>query len=627
MKLLPSLALIILTIPPSWAQLVNKETYGIKPMPKGGAKSCNELYFAWNKLPDDVRVGPLVRNDSVYLVVPDPIWLQALITDKKDGVAIDLVHREQFDCSIPKVVESSPVHTGYLLPPIHRNDFEKRIQHHPSGVLLVNMGALPIQFFGKNFEANFLIIKNNLRCHYTNIVGLDFHGWKLLSTGLYYDTLDQSKLENRFKDISKSLTFTIPFDKDQVHYKKEDIKPLYDSLNITDYYIKSITIRAYTSVEGLYERNVQLQNQRAESIVTALQSYQNEKITSSVSADENWVEFLTDIASTGYQSFLSLSKKEIKERLTQPALLTKLEPVLRNHRKAIVELTLEKKLSFRESNPTELKKYFQSSIEKKNIEEALYLQQIIFYKIKKEELPESFLGKLEVPEAIEYGGLLINQIAFLQENEFYEVAEAIAAFEKLDHVLPNNKKIKYNLCVLKLKSWLYTNLLNEGNELKKEIESLRKWGVNDVLIKRLLINYHIIVSEVKLKKRDYAGKDKAVQYIYNSYLPLKLNDNDLVNMAKYFSHYSKFNWALQILTPRINSLSASEDLIFYYLSLTIYKSKYTTNRLYRTTMLNATNRNSKRFCNLFNSVREGGVSFQLLSDSYLKKTFCENCGK
>jgi hypothetical protein len=610
-----------------YAQLTNSHTYDIKRMGKGNYKNCSELILALDRLPPDVRVSPIVKNDSVYLALPDPIWLKTAIVNKKDGIAIDLVHKKQFDCDVSKVVESSDIHTGFLLPPVYRNDMPNRMQQHSSGTYLINLGAVPLQFATQPYEANYIIIKNNIRCYYTNIVGLDFHGWKLLKTGLYYDTLDRNKLENRFKDLTKSLVFTVPFEKDKVEYKPADIKPLYDSLNITDYTVKSISIRAFTSVEGNYEHNLELQNKRAESIVAALQSYQSEKIISSVSTDENWVEFLTDIGSTNYNSFLSLSKKEIKEKLKSPELLRKLEPILRKHRKAIIELELEKKLSFRESNTRELKKYFQSSIASKNIEEALYLQNIIFYKIEKQELPESFLNELEVPEALEFGGLLINKVAFLQENEFYTVADGLAAFEKLDRLIPNNKKIKFNLCALKLKSWLYTDLLNENEAIRKEIEALRKYGVSDALVRRLLINYNIILSEVKLNKRDYSGKDKAMQFIYNAYRPLKLNDADLVNLAKYFSHYSKFEWALQVVAPRINSLSASEDLLFYYINLTIYQPKYTSNKFYRATLLNAVNRNKKRFCQLFNSNQEDGISFQLLTDGYLKKNYCENCNQ
>jgi hypothetical protein len=368
-----------------------------------------------------------------------------------------------------------------------------------------------------------------------------------------------------------------------------------------------------------------LQNQRAESIVNALQSYQNEKLKSTITADENWVEFLSDISISPYSNFLSLSKEEIKEKLKSKDLLNKLEPMLSLHRKAIIEFELEKRFSFQESDPMELKKYFNESINKHNLEEALYLQKIIFYKINKEEIPEQFLGELEIPESIEYGKLLINNIAYQFDNDYDHTFEAIAAFKKLEMLLPKSKEVKYNIAVLKLRSWLKTELVEDPEILKKEIMALRSQGIADPLVRRLLINYHIILSEIKMQNKDYVGKDNSLQFIYNTYRPLKLNDDDLVNLAKYFSYYSKFDWSIQLLLPRVNTISVSDDLIFYYLSLTIYNTKYTSNKYYRTTLLNAISLDKKRFCSIFNSIDEGGVTFQLLDDPYLKKVYCKNC--
>jgi hypothetical protein len=609
----------------SLAQLTNNETYGIDNPGKNRDKVCRGFYQAYNTLPKEVRVTPVARGDSAHLLFPDPIWITTLIDSKKDGLAIDLVTKQQFACDNPLPLAKSDIHQGYLLSPLYKNEIMQKMVRHPKGYWSINLGAIPPQFKGEDAELNYLLIKDKNKCYYSTAVNVDFHGWGLLKTGLYYDTLTRDQLKNKFKEVSKVIVFSIPFEKDKAEYKKEDIKPLSDSLNMTDYAIKSITIKAYTSVEGSYERNLSLQNQRAQSMVNALQSYQSEKIESTVSAEENWVEFLSDIATTGYSNFLSMSKVEIKEKLKSTELLSKLEPVLRKHRKAIIEIAMEKRLSYQESNPAALKKFFQENITNHNIDEALYLQSILFYKIKKEEIPEKILNELEIPESIEYSGLLINNIAFLYEEDDSNVFEGISAFKRLEVLFPKNKKIKYNLCALKLRAWLRTELVAEQEELRKEIESLRKIGVPDNLVRRLLINHSIITSEIKLRQKDYVGKDRAVQFIYQSYVPLKLNDADLLSMAKYFATYSKFNWAIQILMPRVNSITVSEDLLFYYLNLTIYDPKFTANKGYRTTMLNGLSRNKKRFCSLFNSVSQGGISFQLLEDKFLKKTFCENC--
>jgi hypothetical protein len=322
-----------------------------------------------------------------------------------------------------------------------------------------------------------------------------------------------------------------------------------------------------------------------------------------------------------------LSKDEIKEKLRSQGTLDKLESVLRNHRKAVIEINLEKRLSYKESNPEELKKYFEQSVAQKNIDEALYLQNIIFFKIERHELAETFLRELELPESIVNSSLLINNAAFLYDHVFTNVFEAIKTFEALDKLVPNNPKIQYNLAALQLEAWLQSPKLTDNLMLRKSIEGLRKFKVPDALIRRLWINYHIILSELYMQQRKYGEKDKSVKFIYDTYGPLALNDGDLVNLSKYFSHYSKFDWARKILEPRVKSIDASEDLIFYYLNLTIFDKRFTSGPSYRTTMLNAVNENRPRFCKLFDASAAGGVSFQIKDNDFLKKTWCENCNR
>ncbi len=606
-----------------YAQITNRENYDIK-RPKNINKDCKKLYDVLKEAPEDVRFGTAFSGDSIFLIYNDFEWFSKIIESKNDGIAVDIMQSSQYQCDNISRFAGSWSHRGLLLPPLYREGIKKRMTT-PSGNVKIFAGMIPSTINKENVEVNYILLNNKNLCYSSSIINLDVNGWKLLEMGMYYDTLTPEKIQEKYKELSKTLHFTIPFERNKSEYKPEDIKPLYDSLQITDYAIKTISIKAYTSVEGSYERNLKLQNQRAQSIVAALQSFQSETIESSIEASENWVEFLNDIAATGYTSWMTLSKDEIKEKLKSPTLLSTLEPVLRKHRKALIQITLEKRLSYRESNQEELRKYFQQTIAQKNIDEALYLQQIIFYKIQRQEIPDHFIQELEIPSSLEYGSLLINNASFLYENNSYEVFEAIKTFEELDRIIAKNPKIKYNLCALKLQSWLQSKILVDPPVLKKEIESLRKIGIHDNLVRRLLINYHIILSESHIRNRHYVEKDKAVQFNYESYKPLQLKDHDLVNLAKYFSYYSKFDWARKTLEPRIKSLNVSEDLVFYYLSLTIYDKRYTSGPSYRTIMLNAIDQNKDRFCHLFDPIGKGGISFQLLDDNFIKKTFCENC--
>ncbi len=575
-------------------------------------------------MPKELRLSTTLTNDSVFVIFPDDGWFLKIMESKNDGVALDLVQKQQFQCDNISRFAGTWSHKGFLLPPLYRDELMKRKIIRSDGYVFIPVGKLPRGIRKEDAEANYILIDNKNVCAYTAIVNIDFHGWKLLESGLYYDTLSADKMQEKYKELSKRLHFTIPFEKNKSTYNPRDLKPMYDSLRMTDFAIRTISIKAFTSVEGTYERNEQLQRERAQSIVSALQTFQSEKIESTITTSENWVEFLDDVVPV-HRDWLALSKDEIKEKLKSPALLDQLEPVLRTHRKGIIEITLEKRLSYRESNPVELKKYFQQTLAERNMDEALYLQQIIFNKVERHELPDQYVHELEVPESLPCGSLLINQASFDFDHGFTTVIEAIAIFNKLDHLLPDNALVQYNLCALKLRAWVATELVAERPALKDEIQGLLKKGIHPTLVKRLMMNYYIILSEKFDRQHKFADKDQALKFILNTYKSVPMTDDDLLNLAKYFSHYSRFDWAERVIEPRIKAIDVSEDLVFYYLSLTIFETKHTREPAYRTTMLNAINGNRQRFCELFNTSGEGGISFQLLQDQYLKKTFCENC--
>lgn len=139
--------------------------------------------------------------------------------------------------------------------------------------------------------------------------------------GMYMDTLtyasqaDTTKNERLASLLKrKAMRFTIPFEKSRAEYSAKDLQPLYDSLRLTDFTIRRIDIEAYSSVEGTLERNMELQEKRAQSIVAALQSFQSPNIVTTVKASENWVEFLNDVSHTSHADLAYLDKEEINKK-------------------------------------------------------------------------------------------------------------------------------------------------------------------------------------------------------------------------------------------------------------------------------------------------------------------------
>ena len=104
-----------------------------------------------------------------------------------------------------------------------------------------------------------------------------------------------------------------------------------------------------------------------------------------------------------------------------------------------------------------------------------------------------------------------------------------------------------------------------------------------------------------------------------------LDDEESFLIARFYADYQKYREAVSVLKPFISDINVSEDLLFLYINLTIVDESVVRKTDYRTVLTNASQSNKDRFCKLFNSSSSGGITFQLLDNKYLKRTYCEQC--
>lgn len=608
---------------------------GIKNPGNDFYKKCHDCEDMIRTKPKEIQFG--VHHDDMnnaYLYITNIEWLQKLLTKSNDGLAIDVVLRSQYSCGNSKNQTNNTPYRGEVQPPVFLKKLKENMIVDLQGGAILPMGQLPNKFKGKELELNIIIIKNSYLCHYNTFVDVQAYRWQLMDMGFYMDSLIyktkyDSTNTTREKYIlqHKNLRFEIPFEKNKSEYSQEDIKPLYESLRLTDFDIKKISIRAYSSVEGNYEHNINLQKSRSQSIVDALQEFQKDSIVTEITASENWVEFLNDIVNTSYANLSRLTKAQIKEKLEITSIKNGLEPILHHHRKAVVLLDLQKKNKYRDMNSNTILELYSRSIANRNLFEAIEIQHSIFEKVKNLEIPIDRVSEIQIPQQAEFGQLLNNHSMFKYLMDEEAVYETYLELLTLQDLIPEDGHLKYNICVLKFKLWILGSPSVEPEEFKKEILALNTHGIEQNLIKRMMVNYHIIMGEHYMFIGEYINKDKALLFVKNNYKYAPLADKDFVSLAQYFSSFARYDWAIKLLESKVKNLEVSEDLLFYYISLTIFDNKHTKSSNYRTIMLNAININKERFCHLFDTYGTGGVTFQLLENDYLKTTYCENCNR
>ncbi len=591
------------------------------------AKNCKQCKLAFGSMAKEIKFSIIRENSQLFFQVNDKEWFNQLFKNENDGIAIDIVNRYRYDCGT--VVNEYDQLRGLLLKPVYANQLKSGLRAARLQGYKVLVGTIPEELRTAELEFNILFIGNKTLCRYQTIYNLQAYPWDLLDMGMYLDTISYANNKigepiDGFKMKNKILRFQIPFQKNKATYEKADMKSLYDSLKLTDFNIKSISIKAYASVEGSAERNAQLQNQRANSIVEALQSYQKPTIKTTVSTAENWVEFYNDIEGTEFESLKELTKSEVKTSLNA-SIVEYMEPILRHHRKAVVELDLIKKDYYESVKNDELVQAFNLSIKAQDDVEASRLQNSLFNRLKYFEVSPTILDALEIPEQLNYVRYLNNRSAYRYQLDESRILISMNELEQLQKLDPDNKRVNYNLVAMKFKMWRFKMLAIDRAEFLKEIKDLERFGVEENLIQRMLINFHIIKCERDLQNKDYESKDESVEYIYDSYKFIKLSDLDYFSLAQFLSYYANTEWAAELLSDKVQAIDVDENLLFYYLNLTLVNTTLTKTDAYRTIMLNASIMNQKRYCRLFDAVEKGGVTFQLLEDIYLRKGYCELC--
>lgn len=625
--ILPFLCLLWLPPPALNAQ----ETWGIKDPTPQMAQRCGECLAAINGKPKEVQFA--VFNDEggkVWFVITDARFLDQLVQKGGYGFAVDIIPRDHYACSEPVAEQGFP--KGVMLEPVYQAALKLRRNDLPNGGVAIHMGEMPAALKGKRCEFNLIVLKNKYLCYYNTFTNIQAFRWDLLNMGMYMDTLTYASRSDTTRNQRlasllkrKALRFTIPFEKNKAEYSAKDLQPMYDSLRLTDFTIKRIDIEAYSSVEGTEARNIELQQKRAQSIVASLQSFQSPSITTTVKASENWVEFLNDIAFTRHADLALLEKSIIKQRLTDKKLAEDLEPVLSMHRKALVVLELQRKDELLTMAKEQLVQDFEKAIAEKNLDLAHKLQNAVFARIMDNELPTSFLDRLEVPAQRDFAALMSSRAAFKYFEDPTDAYETYLALQDLERLLPTDGHIKYNLCAIRFHLLILGEHAVDPLDLERSIKALRTFGIEEPLVTRMLINWNILIAEIDMAKGDYSKKDTRMAYIRKNYKSVPMEPMDHLSLAQYFASYANYDDARAVVSPYVADINVDEDLLFYYLNLTIFDTEQTKKSAYRQTMLNAVNKNKPRFCQLFAPISEGGVTFQLLDDPYLLKTYCETC--
>jgi hypothetical protein len=623
---LPAVIALLLSSLCSFSQTKVILTDG-RSLPSGQA--CARLLESW---PKEVLFGISITDQGdVYFTMSGGPWFNQLLNGPKDGIAVDLVTKDQFGCTVG-APNSLTLPRGLFIPPVYLADLKKNMLEESEAQVSVKIGVVPPSLINriKELEGNLVLIKEGTIGYYTFFTDIDRSVWNLLPMGLYTDTLvSTKKLEDtreRMDHISdRTVRFTVHFTKGKTSFTGPAFQHLADSLQLKTYYIKQADAAIYTSVEGSEEVNDELLSQRSDAIQQAIEKQLGQPVGLSVISSPNMEEFLQDIAYTRFASWELLSEEALQEKLEDRNLMQQLEPILKNHRKAVITFYLDRKDRPDIAKGNTLTAQFKQALAQKNFYKASLLQEEVIQRVADSRLPAGYMDSLEVPKEKSYINLLADQQTLKYQYGMSQNYDAIENFKTLLLLDPSSKRLRYNICALSFQVWQYDTAFVNPSAFLRDIQSLHQFKTDSALVRRMLVNYHIVTSEHSMYRADYAAKDKSVAYVIANYASRNLPDEDLLPMAKYLCFYSQKDKAIALVGRTIKQRKVSEDILFYYINMRLFDAGDNYTEEFAAHCRKAIQLNPARFCRLFNSINNGGASFQLLQSEGLRSLYCERC--
>lgn len=588
-------------------------------------EGCNEFVQLYKSFPKNATYSLEIIDKQVFFVTNNEKVFETLFDHKTDGIALDIVSKSQYQCGMP-IQKTSWASKGKLLAPIYQKELHERIQSREGGAIVVDCGQLPSYFNKSTHEVNLVVIQKQSVCEYKNSLNLTSDEWSITDINLHEYQNAVEDVEFYYQNKNKKISTSIFFEKEEYSFDSERLTNIFSAYDTTSLHITDATIRVFNSVdETANDQTRELGSERIAEIISVLQPHQASKIIPSTHVQTNWAELTKDITGSSYAYLLKMKKQEVMDELQKEELVKELEPILKKHRRAMVELTIGKRIADKDMAPERLKAKYLSTLSHKAIQEATHLQNTLYERIRDGKIDNAFLDDVKIPFSIEFAPLLNNKICLAYELKKLGAVETYEALNKLRGFIAKFPEIQYNIATVKLKSWVIDETLTTEPDLFEELEKLKRLNVDSHNTARLYANYYLLKSYYDAEKGNDKARERSMNSMYSYSTNANLSNKDIYNISLFYTKFNMYEEARKIIAPRISTDSPDENLLFHFIALSAQQGKDLEQTYMQELIRLAVGINPKRFCNMFNSKADEGLSFQLLEHSVFQNIHCETC--
>lgn len=588
----------------------SKNAFGIQFF-EGG---CTSLFDGLENIVTNMGNAVEIEGNKIVLRYHDIQRVRDIITDAKDGIAVDLIDRTQFTCGSPSQLDASSIYDGVLLKPIYRDALFANNKAKSDFRFVVTLANIPEHLQGKDIKPSLIFIKNGRKCAYVSS--------RILPSGRYpleriEPLIFEPKIPLVTKGIKEVQELIYTFDTDEI------VPEELPRIRIYSDQLHTAEVQSYSSVNGSSKGNATLHRERASFMQSHIKAQlKSINIPWKIKAEENWSLCEYQMELNGQDDIWLKGKGEVRNYInTQVGNDDIWDMFLSQQRVSKAVLYWSGNWN---SNDTLHAQY--------NLVDALIREDMprankalaLMYKSKNiKPLPLSFLKKrLFAEEALvqNVSALILKNIDIYNLNDIvYYVRTWLLKAEELSEEAQQNLLNLYAITSGEmLDEWdLSSERLSRVMHPIK-LEKLFENYKSDDIVNPLFLNFHMAIIRYYGQINDSSKIGISFDFITNYFREKSLTIMDDRNLALFFNSWSRYDLTIELLVEDYKEGILDENTLFLLLQTRLAYSYGEEIPLEELNKI-ALQKNKRRWCSWIN------LDFENLRDNRIKGLFCNEC--
>ena len=555
-----------------------------------------------------------IKNGEVFLDIKDTSGLKELIIAENDGLAIDLISRNQIQCGISNKLDDSPIYDGVLLKPLYKNEIFSSLKNGK-----ISLGKVPDAIIHDELSANLIILQENIACQYIT-------SNKPIKNNVEVLLPVEIELVKPYIDLQNQ----------GIYLAKEIFFDFETSKSVTDKYteaqfdldnVHSFSIKSYTSVDGSESSNKVLQNKRAQFIkkhIGDVLGFSLDFVKIRIDARENWNLYNYQLKLFGHYDMLDKNKSQ-KRSFANNTLRGTWDEQFDNQRKSKI-------IAFQHGywNRNNKQHGFYNLLNGLITDDVHLVNKSLQWLYNKDvnyNLNKDFI----LDRLLTNKDLVQNVAALFQKNiDKYDLNYVVYFLDNwlhkpeiLTEEAQKNLLSLYTITTLEiLKDW------NEDNQrlariiAPKNVEQLFKVYKAKTQTNSLIINYHIARIEYYKKIEKESNIQTSLDFIFSNYSKYNTTVEEKIRLASFFNKWKHYDLSSDLLLKgyKENKLNPDGMLLLSQTLSVLSNTKVSANEI-KDINQKALTLNKEKWCDWMDH------NFQLFTKNTTKDLFCKSCAK